>query len=186
MRTYKHTLWICGVLGLLSLGATIISSIYKWPDIFYDISLGIFASSVLVELSTAVTYYFLTKKTKALLHYRTKQLIDSLRLYKLFLQINPVTDGNGAETLRNIVSETYHTSFEVSSIFYELSLEDVAVIDSNIFQVLQEIKKRVDTFAIELFQKPGDAETLIKKNIDCIGCKAEQLSCYLDNNNYLK
>ena len=186
MRVYKQTFWICGGLGLLSLGMTIISSICKWQNIFYDISLGIFASSVLVELSTAIIYYYLIKKTKALLHYRTQQLIDSLRLYKLFLQINPVTGENKAETLKNIVSETYHTSLEVSSIFYELSLEDVTAIDSNIFQLLQETKKQVDAFAIELFKKPEDAEMLIKKNIDCISCKAEQLSDYLGKNNYLK
>ena len=186
MRVYKQTLWICGGLGILSLGMTIIGSIYKWQEILYDISLGIFASSVLVELSTAITYYFLSKKTKALLHYRTQHLIDSLRLYKLFLQINSATCINNAETLKKIVFETYHTSFEVSSIFYELSLGEIAVVDGNIFEMLREIKNRVDTFVTELLKTPEDAERLIQKIIEYITSKTQQLSDYLEKNNYLK
>ncbi|WP_326974688.1 hypothetical protein [Caproicibacter sp. BJN0012] len=184
MLTYKRSFWVCAVLTVLSFIVAILCSHYDFCTAS-NILIGIFASALLAAVTAGISYRTLRKRTKALMHYKMIQVHHTINQFKLFLQLHTPKAAEQFRELRDVVSQAYSVSFQIGSVFVELSVSDVMLIDKTLCDRINVIKSNVEAFAVDLTKSPMEYQAIIEEQISCIDCKSKEIMQYLEKSNLL-
>lgn len=184
MGTYKWTSILAGIIAVLTLTAAVITNHFELIFLTNAL-LGIFASALLVFISAIVSYRLLREQTKARIHYRLKQSHHILNQYKLYLNLSKPQAGESLNVLKDIVLRAYDVSFELSTVFVDLSINEATSIDKGVCDRINRLKEQVEKFAIDLTQKPMEWESLIQHQAACIDCKSKEINDFLTTANFL-
>ena len=184
MGTYKWTSILAGIIAVLTLTAAVITNHFEL-NFLTNALLGIFASALLVFISAIVSFIALNKKTKALIYYRLKQSHHILNQYKLYLNLSKPQAGESLNVLKDIVLRAYDVSFELSTVFVDLSINEATSIDKGVCDRINCLKEQVEKFAIDVTQKPMEWESLIQHQAACIDCESKEINDFLTTANFL-
>lgn len=150
MNVYKKSIYIMAGLSVISfLSAVFLNLFYntqKENDFWINILIGIFASSLLVLISSIISYFNEKNKTKAKINYDIKQLYHQLTLLDLYLSMC------GNKLVSEIIQQVYQTDYIINGIFIDLSLCETSDICGNeIFHIITLIKNNIENLAINLY-----------------------------------
>lgn len=184
MGTYKWTSILAGIIAVLTFIAAVIANCFKLV-FWVNALLGIFASALLVFISEIVSYKALREQTKARIHYRLKQSHHILNQYKLYLNLSKPQAGESLNVLKEIVLRAYDVSFELSTVFVDLSINEATSIDKGVCDRINRLNEQVEKFAIDVTQKPMEWESLIQHQAACIDCESKKINDFLTTANFL-
>lgn len=184
MGTYKWTSILTGIIAVLTLTAAVITNHFEL-NFWTNALLGIFASSLLVFISAIVSFIALNKKTKALIYYRFRQAQHIINQYKLFLNLLKPRAGERLNISKDIALRAYDVSFELSTVFVDLSINEATSIDKGVCDRINRLKEQVEKFAIDVTQKPMEWESLIQHQAARIDCESKEINDFLTTASFL-
>ena len=161
MRVNKKSLIVTIPLCILSfVVAFLINAFYnanKQNDFWVNILLGVFASALLIIISSTIYYHDEKEKCAAKAYYGIKQLCDQLKQFNLFVKMF------SSKNVSNIIQQAYQTNYVMNGILINLYLSETTnVCNKETFDTIKYLQMEIQELGKQLF------------DICCVDIRCEQ------------
>lgn len=182
MKNYRWSFWI---FGSFSLVAVLLAGFLEFcvltsntVQFWINLLLGAFSSSLLVSLSSEVSYRIAREKCKAHANYALKE-IDHI-LGRLNLRLEYIDKNILDASLPEIILGLYDISYQLGHIFVELSLDEVFSIEKGVVEKTQQLKESIEAFAKNLHNAPQKKKEIIQEYLCDVKFQISELRKYTD------
>lgn len=161
MKIYRYSFWITGAFAVFSFFIAKYLYTISSEQFYCNIFLGLFSSAALVAISSAIAYHLEKEKCKAQIKYCLTLLEHNMKHYKLTI-IYAVTF-RVCYTTDQLILLAYDYSYQIATVFSDLSLSQVSIIDKDILPLFNKYKAILEHMAVRLDKEPDQRAQIINE-----------------------